>query len=41
MTVVCVTHDREDAAASADAVLEMRAGRIVSVTPVARQDSPR
>lgn len=33
VTMVYVTHDREDAAALADAVIEMRAGRIVSITP--------
>jgi ABC-type Fe3+/spermidine/putrescine transport system ATPase subunit len=33
VTMVYVTHDREDAAALADAVVEMRAGRVVSVTP--------
>jgi ABC-type Fe3+/spermidine/putrescine transport system ATPase subunit len=31
-TMVCVTHDREDAAALADTVVEMRAGYIVSIT---------
>ena len=33
VTMVYVTHDREDAAALADRVVEMRAGRIVSITP--------
>lgn len=33
VTMVYVTHDREDAAALADTVVEMRAGRIVSITP--------
>jgi ABC-type Fe3+/spermidine/putrescine transport system ATPase subunit len=33
VTTVYVTHDREDAAALADRVVEMRAGRIVSITP--------
>ena len=32
LTTVYVTHDREDAAALADRVIEMRAGRIVSAT---------
>lgn len=32
VTLVYVTHDREDAAVLADSVVEMRAGRIVSVT---------
>jgi iron(III) transport system ATP-binding protein len=32
VTMVYVTHDREDAAALADAVVDMRAGRIVSVS---------
>jgi iron(III) transport system ATP-binding protein len=32
LTTLYVTHDREDAAALADRVVEMRAGRIVSVT---------
>jgi len=34
VTMVYVTHDREDAAALADDVVEMRAGRIVSVVRV-------
>jgi iron(III) transport system ATP-binding protein len=33
VTTVYVTHDREDAAALAHRVVEMRAGRIVSITP--------
>ncbi len=33
VTMVYVTHDREDAAVLADTVVEMRAGRIVSITP--------
>jgi ABC-type Fe3+/spermidine/putrescine transport system ATPase subunit len=32
LTTVYVTHDREDAAALADRVVEMRAGRIVAAT---------
>jgi ABC-type Fe3+/spermidine/putrescine transport system ATPase subunit len=32
LTTVYVTHDREDASALADSVVEMRAGRIVSVS---------
>ncbi len=38
VTVVYVTHDREDAAALADKVIEMRAGRIVSITPKEEYD---
>ncbi|MGE0703399.1 MAG: ABC transporter ATP-binding protein [Vicinamibacterales bacterium] len=30
LTIVCVTHDREDAAALADWIVEMRAGRVIS-----------
>ena len=33
VTMVYVTHDREDALALADRVVEMRTGRIVSITP--------
>ena len=33
VTMVYVTHDRDDAAALADMVVEMRAGHIVSITP--------
>ena len=33
VTMVYVTHDREDTAGLADTVVEMRAGRIVSITP--------
>jgi ABC-type Fe3+/spermidine/putrescine transport system ATPase subunit len=36
VTMVYVTHDRDDAAALADAVVEMRAGRIVSVGKLTR-----
>ena len=32
VTMVYVTHDREDAAALADRVVEMRAGRVTSIT---------
>jgi ABC-type sulfate/molybdate transport systems ATPase subunit len=32
LTMVCVTHDMEDAAVLADRVIEMRAGHIVSIT---------
>ncbi len=32
VTMVYVTHDRQDAAALADTVVEMRAGRIISIT---------
>ena len=38
VTMVYVTHDREDAAALADGVVEMRAGRIVSVTAMRRKE---
>jgi ABC-type sulfate/molybdate transport systems ATPase subunit len=31
--MVYVTHDRADAAALADTVVEMREGRVVSITP--------
>ncbi len=37
VTMVYVTHDRDDAAALADSVVEMRAGRIVSVTAMKRK----
>jgi len=37
VTMVYVTHDRDDAAALADSVVEMRAGRIVSVTAMNRK----
>jgi ABC-type Fe3+/spermidine/putrescine transport system ATPase subunit len=37
MTTVYVTHDREDAAVLADCVVEMRAGRIVSVRDTHRK----
>jgi ABC-type sugar transport system ATPase subunit len=32
LTAVYVTHDRQDAAALADSIVEMRAGRIVSIS---------
>lgn len=38
VTMVYVTHDRDDAAALADNVVEMRAGRIVSVSKTTRQE---
>jgi putative spermidine/putrescine transport system ATP-binding protein len=38
LTTVYVTHDREDAAALADAVVEMRAGRIVSLSNAIRKE---
>ena len=38
LTTVSVTHDREDAAALADRVIEMRAGRIVAATDVRRRE---
>ncbi len=37
VTMVYVTHDRDDAAALADSVVEMRGGRIVSVTAMERK----
>jgi ABC-type Fe3+/spermidine/putrescine transport system ATPase subunit len=40
VTTVYVTHDREDAAALADCVIEMRAGRIVSAARSARTGKP-
>jgi ABC-type Fe3+/spermidine/putrescine transport system ATPase subunit len=36
LTTVYVTHDREDASALADSVVQMRAGRIVSVSHTAK-----
>jgi ABC-type Fe3+/spermidine/putrescine transport system ATPase subunit len=38
VTMVYVTHDRDDAAALADRVVEMRAGRIVSVSERTRKE---
>jgi ABC-type Fe3+/spermidine/putrescine transport system ATPase subunit len=38
LTTVYVTHDREDAAELADCVIEMRAGRVVSVSRTDRQE---
>lgn len=38
LTTVYVTHDREDASALADSIVEMRAGRIVSITEPKRQE---
>lgn len=38
LTTVYVTHDRDDAAVLADRVIEMRAGRIVSVTEARRTE---
>ena len=38
LTTVYVTHDREDAAVLANAVVEMRAGRVVRVTTVSSQE---
>lgn len=38
VTMVYVTHDRDDAAVLADAVVEMRAGRIVSVNKPTRTE---
>jgi ABC-type Fe3+/spermidine/putrescine transport system ATPase subunit len=38
LTTVYVTHDREDASALADSIVEMRAGQIVSITETKRQE---
>jgi ABC-type Fe3+/spermidine/putrescine transport system ATPase subunit len=38
MTTVYVTHDREDAAALADRVIEMKAGRIISANETRRRE---
>ena len=38
LTTVYVTHDREDASALADSIVEMRAGRIVSITETKRKE---
>lgn len=38
VTMVYVTHDRDDAAALADDVVEMRAGRIVSINKLTRNE---
>ena len=38
LTTVYVTHDREDASALADFIVEMRAGRIVSVSEMKRKE---
>jgi ABC-type Fe3+/spermidine/putrescine transport system ATPase subunit len=38
LTTVYVTHDREDAAALADSVVEMRGGRVVSVSNTKRKE---
>ncbi len=38
LTTVYVTHDREDASALADSVVEMRAGRVVSISNTTRKD---
>jgi iron(III) transport system ATP-binding protein len=38
LTTVYVTHDREDASALADSVVEMRAGRIVSTSETKRKE---
>lgn len=40
LTMVYVTHDREDAAALADRVIEMRAGRIRTVQDRRREERP-
>ena len=39
VTMVYVTHDRDDAAALADDVAEMRAGRIVSINKLTRNEA--
>jgi ABC-type Fe3+/spermidine/putrescine transport system ATPase subunit len=38
LTTIYVTHDREDASALADSLVEMRAGRIVSVSSARRRE---
>jgi ABC-type Fe3+/spermidine/putrescine transport system ATPase subunit len=38
LTTVYVTHDREDASALADSIVEMRAGRIVTVSATKRNE---
>jgi ABC-type Fe3+/spermidine/putrescine transport system ATPase subunit len=38
LTTVYVTHDREDARALADSIVEMRSGRIVSITETRREE---
>jgi ABC-type Fe3+/spermidine/putrescine transport system ATPase subunit len=38
VTTICVTHDREDAAALADRVIELRQGRIHAERPGTRED---
>jgi ABC-type Fe3+/spermidine/putrescine transport system ATPase subunit len=40
VTTIYVTHDREDVAVLADRVVEMRAGRIVSVSDVRKREEP-
>ena len=37
LTTVYVTHDREDASSLADSIVEMRAGRIVSISEMNRK----
>ena len=39
LTTVYVTHDREDASALADSIVEMRAGRIVSTSETNRREN--
>ncbi len=41
VTCVYVTHDRDDASALADAIVEMRGGRIVSVSNTTRNEERR
>jgi ABC-type sugar transport system ATPase subunit len=38
LAMVYVTHDRDDATALADSIVEMRDGRIVSVSGARRKD---
>jgi ABC-type sulfate/molybdate transport systems ATPase subunit len=40
LTTVYVTHDHEDASALADSIVQMRAGRIVSVGDTTRKPGP-
>jgi iron(III) transport system ATP-binding protein len=39
LTTIYVTHDRDDAAVLADRIVEMRDGRILTVSPIQRQEA--
>jgi ABC-type proline/glycine betaine transport system ATPase subunit len=41
MTMICVTHDADDAAALADRTVRMREGRVVSDDAIPRSTGPR